>query len=246
MRREFTEPQFSRAAADYYHLLNKGYPEKRTRLLVADRYQLNQAQRTVLYRGIFPKTVNQNRKLKQLYKSDLQNYCLSIDFLNLVYLVMNYLYGRNLFIATDGFLRDDGENYSHYSSVTFFDKVLKLILTALAVIRPPMIEIVIEAENIPQSLLSYTEPEYLSKALSTCETAVSVRTTGAVHRHLKTTGDSIIVSADSRIIDHSHTGVFDLGHFILDYSYKADFPDLAQIIKNTDPNWDERETTCEV
>lgn len=246
MRREFTEPQFSHAAADYYHLLNKGYPEKRTRLLVADRYQLNKAQRTVLYRGIFSRTVNQRRNLKHLYESDVRNRSLSIDFLNLVYLVMNYLYGRNLFISTDGFLRDDGENYSHYSSVSLFSKTLNLILTACTMIKPSEIEIVIEPQNIPQSLLSYTEPKYLAKALIAGATAVHVSAVEAVHRHLKNSGDSIIVSADSRLIDHNDTGIFDLGHFILNYSYKADFPDLAQIIKNTDPSWDGRETTCEV
>src|SRR6056297_1162454 len=158
MRREFTKPQFCHAAADYYHLLNKGYPEKRTRLLVADHYQLNQAQRTVLYRGIFSKTVNQSRKLKHLYETDLRNHPISIDFLNLLYLIMNYLYGRNLFIATDGFLRDDGENYSHYSSGSIFAEALKLILAALTVIKPSEIEIVIPSQNIPQSLLSYTGP----------------------------------------------------------------------------------------
>src|SRR6056297_766080 len=185
MRREFTEPKFSHAAADYYHLLNKGYPEKRTRLLVADHYQLNKTQRTVLYRGIFSKTVNQSRKLKQLYESELQNRTLSIDFLNLVYLVMNYLYGRKLFIATDGFLRDDGENYSHYSSVPLFCKSLKQILTALTVIRSTEIDIVIKPKNIPQSLLSCTEPEYLSKALNAGGTTVHVSSVEAVHRHLK-------------------------------------------------------------
>src|SRR6056297_3715499 len=150
MRREFTTPQFSHAAADYYHLLNKGYPEKRTRLLVADRYQLNKAQRTVLYRGIFSRTINRQRKWKQLYESDLRNHSISIDFLNLVYLIMNYLYGRNLFIATDGFLRDDGENYSHYSSVSIFSKALKLILAAFTAISPSEIEIVIPPQNIPK------------------------------------------------------------------------------------------------
>ncbi|MCF7915237.1 MAG: DUF434 domain-containing protein [Spirochaetaceae bacterium] len=237
MRHEFTTSQFNHAATDYYHLLNKGYPEKRTRLLVADRYQLNKTQRTVLYRGIFPRTVNRQRKLKQLDESDVRNHALSIDFLNLVYLVMNYLYGRNLFIATDGFLRDDGENYSHYSSVSFFLKTLDLILSACTVIKPAEVEIVIEPQNIPQSLLSYSEPLYLSKALSTCETTVYVRTTEAAHRHLKNCTDSIIVSADSRIIDHNDTGAFDLGHFILDYSYKARLLDMTQILRHSDSSW---------
>ena len=246
MRREFTKPQFCHAAADYYHLLNKGYPEKRTRLLVADHYQLNQAQRTVLYRGIFSKTVNQSRKLKHLYESDLRNHSISIDFLNLLYLIMNYLYGRNLFIATDGFLRDDGENYSHYSSVSLFCKALKLILAVLTVIKPLEIDIVIEPQNIPQSLLSYTKPEYLSEALNADKTAVHVSSIEAAHRHLKNCGDSVLVSADSRLIDHHNNKVFDLGHYILDYSYKAEFPDLARIIKSNDLSWDPQETTCEV
>jgi len=241
MRREFTAPQFSHATADYYHLLNKGYPEKRTRLLVADRYQLNKAQRTVLYRGIFSRTINRQRKLKQLYESDVRNHSLSIDFLNLVYLVMNYLYGRNLFIATDGFLRDDGENYSHYASVSLFSKTLNLILEAFTLIKPSEIEIVVEPQNVPQTLLSYIEPQYLSKVLSTCETNVSVMTTEAADRHLRNCADSITVSAHSRIIDHNDNGVFDLGHFILDHSFKARLLDMTQILKHSDSSWPEIE-----
>ncbi|MDZ7795024.1 MAG: hypothetical protein U5P10_15420 [Spirochaetia bacterium] len=53
-------------------------------------------------------------------------------------------------------------------------------------------------------------------------------------------------AADSRLIDYHNKGVFDLGHYILDYNYKAVFPDLAQIIKNSDPSGDAQEPTCEV
>jgi hypothetical protein len=99
MRREFFEWRFRQAAGDYYALLNKRYPEKRSRHLIADRYHLNTAQRTVLYRGVFPDAVNRRRRELLIDIAEVRDHVLFIDFLNLVYLLMNYLYGRNLFSA---------------------------------------------------------------------------------------------------------------------------------------------------
>jgi len=89
MRREFFEWRFRQAAGDYYALLNKRYPEKRSRHLIADRYHLNTAQRTVLYRGVFPDAVNRRRRELLIDIAEVRDHVL----------LMNYLYGRNLFSA---------------------------------------------------------------------------------------------------------------------------------------------------
>ncbi len=164
MRREFFEPQFRQAAADYFQLLNKGYPEKRTRLLVADRYQLNTAQRSVLYRGVFPEEVNRRRSGRLIAAAEIRQEKLLIDFLNLGYLLMNYLYGRNLFIATDGVLRDDGENYGEFSSATIISQVLELIRTALTELNPAEVELVVDRPHFPLSFKLVSDDAVLISA----------------------------------------------------------------------------------
>lgn len=224
MRREFIEPQFRQAAADYFLLLNKGYPEKRTRLLVADRYQLNTAQRTVLYRGVFPEEVNRRRSEKLIAAAEVRQQKLLIDFLNLCYLLMNYHYGRNLFLATDGILRDDGENYTEFSSVSIFNRVLELIWTALIDLNPVEVEIVID----------HPHPPLAFDLVSAVPAETGVHMTASADKYMQSNTEGVLVSADSRIIDRSELRVCDLGNYILSRTYQAVFPNLTQLIQATD------------
>lgn len=236
MRRAFFEAQFEQAAVDYYCLLNKGYPEKRTRLLISDRYQLNKAQRTVLYRGIFSRTVNQQRSGKQIVPKEVKDRSLSIDFLNLIYLLMNYLYGRNLFIATDCLLRDDGENYSRFSSTSIFSHVLTLISRSLSELQPSEVEIVLDHPHTALPFEALENTEYLEKFFCAEHTTVVVNFSSTADTDLKKNKHSIIASADSHIIDSREKGIFDLGHFILNHYYRAEFPNLAQLIGHNENN----------
>ena len=224
MRREFFEPQFRQAAADYFLLLNKGYPEKRTRLLVADRYQLNTAQRTVLYRGVFPEEVNRRRREKLIAAAEIRQKKLLIDFLNLIYLLMNYLYGRNLFIATDGVLRDDGENYGEFSSDSIFDKVLELIRAALIDFDPAKVELVVDRPHLPLA----------SDLVCSVPAELAVHMTARADKYMQSKTEAVLVSADSRIIDRSDLWVCDLGYFILSRTYQAVFPNLTDLIQAKD------------
>lgn len=234
MRKEFFEPQFRQAAADYFLLLNKGYPEKRTRLLVADRYQLNTAQRTVLYRGVFPEEVNRRRRGKLVAALEIRQEKLLIDFLNLSYLLMNYLYGRNLFIATDGVLRDDGENYGEFSSVPIFNQVLELITAALTELDPAEVELVLDRPHLPPAFDLLSDAAALSAALSAVPAEIKVHMTAVADKYIRDQTDAVLVSADSRIIDRSDLRVCDLGYLILSRTYNAVFPNLTDLIQATD------------
>ncbi len=234
MRREFFEAQFEQAVIDYYCLLNKGYPEKRTRLLISDHYQLNKSQRTVLYRGVFSKKLNQQRSGRLLVPEEVKERSLSIDFLNLLYLLMNYFYGRNLFIATDCVVRDDGENYSHFSSISIFSHVLTLISRSLSQLQPSEVEVVLDHPQAALPFEALENTEYLKQLFSVGDTHVVINFSCSADTELKRNSHSIIASADSRIIDHiigdRKEGIFDLGHFILSYYYGAEFPNLAKLI----------------
>lgn len=236
MRRVFFEPEFRQAAADYYALLNKGYPEKRTRLLVADRYQLNTAQRTVLYRGVFPERVNRRRMAKLLKPAEAVQKLLVIDLLNLMYLLMNYHYGRNLFIATDGVLRDDGENYAEFSSYSIFTRVLELLNAALIQLEPPAVELVVDYPHLPLAFETLQDAAALSEAFRTVPAEVKVHLSAAADKYLQSRTDCVLISADSRIIDRWKSNTFDLGYYILDQNYQADFPNLKRLIDSSTGN----------
>ncbi len=231
MRGEFLEAQFNQAAADYYYLLNKNYPEKRTRLLIADRYKLNSAQRTVLYRGVFSAAVNQKRSAKKFSAPAVKGQTLCIDVLNVIYLIMNYLYGRNLFIATDKFLRDDGENYSNFSSHSFFSQALTLIAKSLTYISPSAVEVVLDHPHTELPFEELQNSNALRKLLSSGDINMRVVLTMTADMELKQNEYSIIATSDSHIIDRWQGGVFDLGRFILNDAYSADFPDLSQVVE---------------
>lgn len=232
MRKEFFQSEFRLAATDYYALLNKGYPEKRTRLLVADRYQLNTAQRTVLYRGVFPEKVNRHRIEKMLTAAEATRKNLVIDFLNQSYLLMNYLYGRNLFIATDGILRDDGENYGEFSSASIFARVLELIKAALIELEPSGVELVVDRPQLPLEFAILQDATALSETFMAVPAAVKVLLSATADKYLQNTTSSVLISADSRIVDRCGSNTFDLAYYILKHRFEAVFPDLKSLIED--------------
>ena len=61
----FSETRFEHALADYFYLIDRGYPEKGSLKLVGDKYKLETVYRTVLYRGVCSqlKTASREQKL---------------------------------------------------------------------------------------------------------------------------------------------------------------------------------------
>ncbi len=232
MRKELFQSEFRLAAADYYALLNKGYPEKRTRLLVADRYQLNTAQRTVLFRGVFPEKVNRRRIAKLLTAAEVTQQELVLDFLNLIYLLMNYLYGRNLFIATDGILRDDGENFREFSSPSIFTRVLELIKAALIELAPSQVELVVDHPHLTLEFDILQDTTALARIFRTVPAEMKVLLSATADAYLQNKTSSVLISADSRIIDRCSLSTFDLAYYILTHRFGAAFPDLKNLMKD--------------
>ena len=118
---------FKDALRDYYYLLNRDYPEKPALKLVGDRYRLKGIERITLYRGITSKEKALARKLK-LTAAPLKEKKLYIDGYNVLFTMMNYLLGKLIFTANDGFLRDCGEVYGKVENATLFYRAVDLLL----------------------------------------------------------------------------------------------------------------------
>ena len=75
---------FIKAAKDYFYLAQKGYPPRGFLQLVGDRYELTSLERTMLYRGIAPGIIAEQRKQKLSGLDAIQNQELFIDGFNVI------------------------------------------------------------------------------------------------------------------------------------------------------------------
>src|SRR4030067_2451505 len=95
-----------KAAEDFRHLLNRGYPRKVTLELVGNRYGLTFDQRLLLHRGVFSDSDSRSRRKRQISVRDLRDQDLAVDGHNVLITIEAGLSGRPLILAHDGFIRD--------------------------------------------------------------------------------------------------------------------------------------------
>ncbi|MFP4566788.1 MAG: DUF434 domain-containing protein [Spirochaetaceae bacterium] len=106
---ERIRPAFGRAVADYALFIERGYPVKGVLKLVGDRYRLSGTERTILYRGVVSRACAEARRRRMIAPEDIpRGSTIIVDGHNVLFTVVNYLQGRPVFIAVDGYLRDAG------------------------------------------------------------------------------------------------------------------------------------------
>ncbi|MGC9313504.1 MAG: DUF434 domain-containing protein [Sediminispirochaetaceae bacterium] len=211
---------FTTAVREYFWLLNRGYPEKRSRLLVADHYGLNRYQRTALYRGVFPDTVNRRRTARILAPEETDGKTVAVDLLNQILLIVNYLYGRNVFIATDRFVRDDGENFSSFDNRGFYLEALRIMGGALQSLGFSRRIFCID------SSCGALYPELMTEGTAAVEVIEPV----SADRYLIETPEVTVATSDSVVLDRCNKKVFDLAGYALARRFSPDLPDLHAIV----------------
>src|SRR3990170_2009631 len=90
-----------KAAEDFRHLLNRGYPRKVTLELVGNRYGLTFDQRHLLHRGVFSDSDSRSRRKRQISVRDLRDQDLAVDGHNVLITIEAGLSGRPLILAHD-------------------------------------------------------------------------------------------------------------------------------------------------
>ncbi len=227
---------FTRAVADYHELLNRGYPERRTRLLVADTYGLSRAQRTVLHRGVFSDAVNSRRRalklsLDRTSKGTVR--VLAVDYFNVVYTIMNYLFGRFVYISTDGFLRDNGKDYRSLYRKEEFVKAVSLLTDTLSGLEAETIELFIDSGFTEKTGEAVPFGDYGTSLISERHPNLRITISDMTDRLLNASRAELKASADSRIIDLSSSPLVDLPRAALESAYHPDFPDLGKLIPSS-------------
>lgn len=206
------------ALYDYEFFLEKDYPNKEVLKLIGNRYQLNHFQRTLLYRGIFKKEVCKKREHKQV--STFTSSCLYIDGNNVLSVIINYFLGIPLFIAQDHFLRDTG-NRSTSANKQIIKQATYYVMNYLAYQNLDGIYMYFDKIHPNNTMLSnYVAQERLSSLKQVSHIKQADK------RLIQKKGGNI-ATADSDIIDHTQSPVFDLAKAVLYTYFAPDFSNLS-------------------
>ncbi|MCK5056086.1 MAG: DUF434 domain-containing protein [Candidatus Aminicenantes bacterium] len=214
---------FKDALQDYLFLLNRGYPEKPAVKLVGDRYRLSSVERIALYRGLTSEEKALRRRAK--ITVDTKGKKLYIDGYNVLFTLMNYLFGKLIFIGNDGLMRDCGETYGKIENETLFYRAVDLLLDYIGGCKPAVIKIYFD------SPVSGSEQHVngVEKRLEVKKLAGDVLLVKSADEELKEKTEGIIATCDSEIIDNSECRVVDLTRGALENNFKIEILDLGTL-----------------
>lgn len=214
---------FRAAVADYRYLLERRYANPSALKVVGDRYQLDSVQRSMLYRGISRAEAARRRRSRLVER--VAGRSLSVDCYNVLYTLANYLFGRQLFLCDDGYLRDSGELHGESEKPESLARALALLFGWLAVELPASVDFYLDSPVSKSGELALELRRRLAEA-SICGSAATVRSPDHALAALE---EGIIATSDSSVIDRAKVGVADLARRVLEASFQTRFISLDGI-----------------
>ncbi|MFX0068195.1 MAG: DUF434 domain-containing protein [Candidatus Hodarchaeota archaeon] len=197
------------AAKDLRYLLSRGYGRTSALNLVGDKYLLDNEERHILFRAIYPPQDAEKRKNKLTSVEEIKDRVLAIDGYNQIIVVESMLNKLPIIDCDDGVLRDISGVFSNYKVTDVTYDAIELILDLLV-------------KCFPRTTLFYFD-QPISKS---GELARTVRKrlaeyrlegdAGAVKqpdREVLSKGD-IVASSDGIIIDNANAVVDLAGHIV--------------------------------
>jgi hypothetical protein len=220
---EISGSSFEKAVRDYRYLLDRGYPEKTSLGLIATRYSLAAAERSVLFRGIASneKSILRGKKLSI---DNIKNEKLHIDLLNVLLTVHAYLIGSIVFISTDGFLRDAEETRGKQRLV-HFDRSITLINQYLESEGTGAVFFYVDSKPDISEKVSKAR-EILLKDLLPESNLILEETSDHI---LEKKENGLVCTSDSIIIERCKVPVIDLPFRILTKNFSPEFFDITSL-----------------
>ena len=210
------------AGKDYIHLLNREYPRKPLLKVIGDRYRLDRRQRHILFRGFCPEreaVLRHDRIVNTVTDQHIH-----LDAYNVILTVLNHLLGNPVFVATDGILRDVGENYGQIRETEPFDRAISLICGWIALQKPSGITAVFDSP-VSHSADHAVRMDSLMREL---HLGGSTELAHSADHVIKKSAGGINATSDSVIIDATDRPIVDIPRLCLEATFHTTFPDLAK------------------
>lgn len=116
------------AKFDLKFLLERGYRKRTALKLVGDKYQLNKAERSILFRSVLPDQEAKAIRSKLLKPEQLRGKEVTVDGFNVLNTVEAMLRDEPLILCDDGVLRDISETHSKYKPTRLTEVAIREIL----------------------------------------------------------------------------------------------------------------------
>lgn len=227
-------PPFRSAARDYRLLLDRGYPSAAGLKLVGDRYALDKAARTVLFRGILPESLS-SAIAARIVRGLPPGARLAVDGYNVLFTLSNYRRGHPLFIGTDGLVRDAGGAHGRIQDQGLFLECARAATERLADLEVAYAELYLDAPVSGSGAHAAALRDLLARAgvPGRVELAASADPPvrdfeGGVEAGQ---AEGFAATSDSAVAVSARSPVFDLARDILEARYGASFPDLGVVVQ---------------
>jgi hypothetical protein len=217
MTSESAPSEFGSATNDYRWLLDRGYPEQGSLMLVGDRYRLSRQERSRLYRSVSPTDVARRRSARVVAPSALSpNDVLGVDAHNVILTVANYLRGVPVFNTDDGVIRDIGGVHGRLHDQQLIARAIDVVGTA------------IQSLTIDHGVACFDEPlshsrDHSHRLRTHLPSGWTVRLDRSADAALAELAPTVVVSSDSVVIDQHSGTVCDLARWVLEQKFGVTF-----------------------
>jgi hypothetical protein len=214
-------PDLWEAANDFRFLLNRGYPRDASLQLIGNRYNLDNDNRHLLRRGVFPSTLAEQRRNKQVSLKKIRGQRLAIDGYNCLITLESALKGKTVLLADDAFIRDISGVSGTYRDSPVTTQALNLIMDLLIATAPAEVLLLLDAPISGSGKLAARVRDLLREhGLAGDAQAVKVP------EQIMVGYQGIIATSDTVLIDQSNQ-VFDLAGYLIKEKLKTPFTDMT-------------------
>ena len=220
-------PALRQAIADYALFVERRYPVKGVLKLVGDRYRLSGTERNILYRGVVSRARAEARYRRLMTPSDVPTgSTITVDGHNVLFTVVNYLQGRTTFIATDGYLRDAGNPARRIRAGEDYRRAVSELGEHFRRLEAGLIAVYFDEP------VTYSKDHIgtARKAWADLGDTLEMQLVRSADQALKLRETDLLATSDSTLIDGSPVPVVDIARWIIEDSFGAELPHLADYL----------------
>ena len=189
------------ALIDALFLLNRGHSLKRSTHIVMEHYQLSDAQRVALTRGLCSDEEILRRRANMLSRDDINEQTVYLDGFNAIILMESLVSCSPIFRCMDGAIRDLANLKGSYHIIDKTEQAIRLILSEF------------DASNIRRAIINIDSPVSNSRNLKVLlskiaqEYRVEVEVELIAACDVSFYGKEYVISGDGIVMDHAQSWI---------------------------------------